>query len=774
MEPLISKLCPTCSAIDFPTLVWPHSVHNVLAGPDPIPLGTTEEIRDRSLVCELCRLIVVRMDQITGPDIRQNPGDQCQLQFSKLEEEVSPDGVLHSPGEHGTSRFLARAARVEVVPVTFNGFMGPVMPDRFYTGVENPTARETTVEARPWTLLCLQGCTYPVPTVEQLCNGNYDLLDPPKCTRFSGRLRKDTVNPLLCRHWLELCRRHHGDICWNQQCRTIQGLRVIDVQDMAVRLAPKHCEFAALSYCWGSAKTTLLTTENVDRFTAVQSLNADILPNTIVDAIDVTRNAGIRYLWVDALCIVQDDPVALQSQIPQMARIYAQAVFTIVAAVADTADHGLAGVRLGSRTVSKDVINMSDMSLIAVPEIFLHQGRHMELRGCRWRSRAWTLQEELFSKRRLFFNTDRVLWQCSSSTYHENTVKEISANYIEDDEDSDFTFEVPWLTKSATELDLMWYEQFVSEYSTRRLSFAADTLNALAGLCEEISQSSGISFTWGHPDRWFVQSLLWQTNYECARNAGTQRTTTPGGTEILTPFPTWSWSAWVGNLDGDNVHYPGYAFNLLDLVSFTILIYRCRLDAQLRSVPCSLINATDLLKSQQTVPEDECGSHEGMMPRDWIGSPRLIVLPEEEGSVDVIDSGRLQFWSSVANVYIGHYISKDVRQPCHYDVLNSRGETVVHKANVLSTAMLDWNDLARYDRYPTPILKSKHRYAHGLHEIHAVAVTRSEAYHFSVTMMVSVLLVVQEGPIFSRIGTATMTNTHWLGLEPNWSSVTLG
>lgn len=182
---------------------------------------------------------------------------------------------------------------------------------------------------------------------------------------------------------------------------------------------------------------------------------------------------------------------------------------------------------------------------------------------------------------------------------------------------------------------------------------------------------------------------------------------------------------------------------------------------------------SDLLKYQQTAPEDKCGSHEGIMPRDWIASPRLIALPEEEENVNAIDSGRPQFWSSVARVYIGHYTSKDARQPCHYDVLNSRGETVVHKAHIIFKAMLDWNNLARYDRYPTPISESKHGFAQGLHEIHAVAMMRSEACHFSVPMMVTVLLVVRDGLMFSRIGTARMNNTHWLGLEPEWSLVTL-
>lgn len=265
-----------------------------------------------------------------------------------------------------------------------------------------------------------------------------------------------------------------------------------------------------------------------------------MLPDTIVDAIEVTRSAGIRYIWVDALCIVQDDPLSLKSQLPQMAQIYAQAVFTIVAAAAINADDGLAGVRSGSRKVVKNIIMLSELSLIVVPERFLNRQRYMELANSRWRSRAWTLQEELFSRRRLYFNADRVLWQCPSSFFQEDTVKEIPAAFMTEDDKTDFNFEVPWLTTDKEELDFLWYEQLVSEYSTRRLSFASDTLNALAGLTEEIRRTENISFFWGHSERWFVRSLLWQTSFEGSRNASFQRTTTASGQEIFTPFPTWS------------------------------------------------------------------------------------------------------------------------------------------------------------------------------------------------------------------------------------------
>lgn len=770
-----SELCGTCSAIDFAALMWSRTMNNVLVGPRSISLGTIEDIKNREYVCELCKLITTRLDWVIDPDVRQHPGDQCRLLFSKFEEEALGDKSSQVPGGKGADRFLARIVTVEIVPVSFTGFMGPMMPDRFYkAGEDNPTTRQATVQARPWTLLCLQGCTNPIPTVDQLCTGGTDLLAPPKHTRFSGRLRNDKINPLLYQRWLQICKKHHGDDCWNQHHPRIEGLRVIDVQDMAIRPAPGRCEYVALSYCWGSSKTTLLKQENVERLTHTQSLRFDILPDTIADAIEVTRNAGIRYLWVDALCIIQDDPLSLQSQLPQMAQIYTQAIFTIVAAASDNADHGLAGIRSGSRNVEKNVITLSDISLILAPEKFLNRQREMELADCRWRSRAWTLQEELFSRRRLYFNANRVLWQCPSSMFQEDTVKEVHAAFVSDDEKSDFNFEVPWLTKDAEELDFMWYEQFVSEYSTRHLSFTSDTLNALAGLSEEIRRIGGISFHWGHPEKWFVRSLLWQTNFECTRNAGAQRTTTKTGQEILTPFPSWSWSAWVGNLEDDRFHYPGSAYDLLNLSSFVVIMYRCRLDAQLRPVPYSCINTTDLSSYEQAISDKASSSHEGALPHDWVRTPRSISLSETAGGPDVLDSGHLQFWSSIAKVYMGHEPSKNARRMCYYDLLNSRGEKIVLKAQILSTDMLDWDNAARFDQYPAPVSWLRHKYVHGLHHINAVAVMRSEAFHFSVPMMVTVLLVVQDGPTFMRIGTARMNNTDWLGLEPEWSLVTLG
>ena len=104
----------------------------------------------------------------------------------------------------------------------------------------------------------------------------------------------------------------------------------------------------------------------------------------------------MRYLWVDALCIVQDDPILSHDQISQMGSIYLKAIFTIVAAAGKDADAGLPGVRPWSRTVDQQSV---DILLTAI------DGPHYdgEVRNSTWSTRGWTLQEEALSARRLIF-----------------------------------------------------------------------------------------------------------------------------------------------------------------------------------------------------------------------------------------------------------------------------------------------------------------------------------------------------------------------------------
>lgn len=107
--------------------------------------------------------------------------------------------------------------------------------------------------------------------------------------------------------WLKHCEKAH------KQCHRIaesskptRNFFVIDVKAKAVVSAPEYCRYLALSYVWGENALQLqLTEDNFEVFTRKDSLQEQYLTPTIRDAIDLTRKLGERYLWVDALCILQ-------------------------------------------------------------------------------------------------------------------------------------------------------------------------------------------------------------------------------------------------------------------------------------------------------------------------------------------------------------------------------------------------------------------------------------------------------------------------------------
>ncbi len=141
------------------------------------------------------------------------------------------------------------------------------------------------------------------------------------------------------------------------------------------------------------------------------------LPKTIRDAISVTKGLGFKYLWVDRLCIVQDDRQDWEDQASQMCDIYERATLTL-AALGDSDSSGLypkddkmplllncgteAGDDLGMMHVARPVYTKETLSATILDD---------ELRESRWAKRGWTLQERILSRRVVYFG-ERLSWEC--------------------------------------------------------------------------------------------------------------------------------------------------------------------------------------------------------------------------------------------------------------------------------------------------------------------------------------------------------------------------
>ncbi|RSL68869.1 hypothetical protein CEP53_002407 [Fusarium sp. AF-6] len=112
---------------------------------------------------------------------------------------------------------------------------------------------------------------------------------------------------------------------------------------------------------------------------------SDRLPATIRDAIAVVQRLGCRYLWVDALCLVQNDTYDLDQGVKTMDLIYERAWLTIVAACGHDANARLPGAQYGTRKPSTNTCNvMPGITLGVVVGLDDLLGRSM------YDTRGWT------------------------------------------------------------------------------------------------------------------------------------------------------------------------------------------------------------------------------------------------------------------------------------------------------------------------------------------------------------------------------------------------
>jgi len=143
-----------------------------------------------------------------------------------------------------------------------------------------------------------------------------------ECNRTHKRCHyKD--NPLLPSRVL--------DIGLDQSSSTIK----LHVTDKARK---ERGPYLALSYCWGGPQPIITIKSSIEKLKS--GLAISTLPQTIKDAIEVTRWFGLRFLWIDSLCIIQDDIVDKESEIQNMGQIYKHSTITIAASASSTVTHG--------------------------------------------------------------------------------------------------------------------------------------------------------------------------------------------------------------------------------------------------------------------------------------------------------------------------------------------------------------------------------------------------------------------------------------------------
>lgn len=210
--------------------------------------------------------------------------------------------------------------------------------------------------------------------------------------------------------WHAQCEATHGDCCndghFQELAQQLNHLLLVDVIAGNLVTLPTSTKFVALSYVWGNVATLKSEKSNIEKLkqrgVLFQESYKSAIPNTVRDAIHVVKASGEKFLWVDCLSIIQDsENQDMDRMLQSMARIYASAEFTIVAAQGEDANYGIRGAG-GPSEQREYTVSHRD---------FIHEGGNGFPWRSRWASRGWTFQEALFSRRLLVFNKE-ALWIC--------------------------------------------------------------------------------------------------------------------------------------------------------------------------------------------------------------------------------------------------------------------------------------------------------------------------------------------------------------------------
>jgi hypothetical protein len=337
--------------------------------------------------------------------------------------------------------------------------------------------------------------------------------------------------------------------------------RLIITADLAVspQGVVEPLDYATLSYCWGdkddgAAQTKTDPSSLQQRLRGIQPSE---MSRVLQDAITVCRAFSVRYLWVDALCIIQDeeDTSDWEKESDRVGEVYQHAYFTICAASTTSCHQSFL-----DRQDSFDFPFQSSLQPEARGTLKLvYTGHHhLELssdhnplaadrRSSLWYTRGWVYQERYLSSRRLIFGRHMLHFECGEIEFSENG-ECVRPNIVD------------WSARATNDTSQRWiYSHFRSQvgvYASHSLTYESDRLSALSGIAKKVFDRTGDTYLAGIWKQDLHIGLLWNS---C--NIGGNLA------ELLNSFkdhtnraaPSWSWASLPGYLtygiSGINVNH---------------------------------------------------------------------------------------------------------------------------------------------------------------------------------------------------------------------------
>ncbi|KAH6846943.1 HET domain protein [Chaetomium sp. MPI-CAGE-AT-0009] len=342
----------------------------------------------------------------------------------------------------------------------------------------------------------------------------------------------------VIKEWLEECQSNHA--ACNRPSGHPQGNRPLPtrVLSLSPRDGPipftiqlhepadgESAPYVALSHCWGQSGPLRTVKSNLEQHK--QEIAFQALPLSFKDIVAKAWYLGFRYLWIDSLCIIQDDNDDWEAEAARMAAVYSNATLTFAAT--EAADPSKGCCPRYSRAFPIP-LEGDDKALVRFQD-------HLDLNNGKaaLNTRGWTFQEAALSRRMVCFDDNQLLWKCSSRHESEDGlwVRVVSEATTKR---GDWNVWACLAQLGGGEPSYAFWYRMMQDYSSRRFTFEKDKLPALAGIVEVFKDHVNDAPLVGLWRGDMLKGLLWRAHEPGKRASSTG------------VVPSWSWISVSGRV----------------------------------------------------------------------------------------------------------------------------------------------------------------------------------------------------------------------------------
>lgn len=374
---------------------------------------------------------------------------------------------------------------------------------------------------------------------------------------------KSATSFAVARSWYQQCLNHATCRNWSQESRVLPTrlVQIWKTDQQSTDLSAKICEtkdlptstpYVTLSHCWGKGVIFKLLQNNLQELS--QAIPIGKLPKVFQDAIQVSYELAISYIWIDSLCIIQDSKEDWTYEAKRMGSVYANGEFNIAATGYEDGLSGLFGERKAFSFVHIPMRMQCELVNERYETQDVFEGIYVTVRSDEFRhnvifsplnDRAWVAQERVLSPAIIHYTPEKIYWECCQGVASEAFMNGSDIWEVYESEGRQRIRSLS--TQSEREEIYSFWRNFLSQYANMEMSFHRDRFPAAAGIARILGELIDDNLVAGFWEGDLLQSLLMDRMVLRRRNILPEQLA-----------PSWSWmSIYAGLMHPTQEVLPG-------------------------------------------------------------------------------------------------------------------------------------------------------------------------------------------------------------------------